>query len=788
MSRRISRRSLLVRAAEASLVAAAGRTLLRHEAKASVGAVVLSRVDSLPTGVTRTWLAPQYWANRVGDWRLADGRIEALTAGSGGRTVGVLTRQIATGDVAGSISVRTGTLSAGPGFSGFLVGAGRGVLDWRASALVMAASGEGGGFLATYDSDGNVRFREHTDENHPFAFTELAATGRSGPAPARTLGEDVVLLLEIAPTGGNLFTLTLTARRFSDGLVLSQATRTGTAEADLIGGISLISTPRAGTTARHWFRELQTGGAKVSVQAHQTGPILGTLYSLSGSVLKLSAQFMPIGTADPQQATLQRRSPGTTTWTTMSTVAIGVGFLALFRVTGWDASQDWQYRVRWAVGTAQEADYSGTVRADPTAKTSLAVALVNCTTHTFRRLDVQSSGAATLPGEAFRGLYTDANLYFPYAELLTNVSRHKPDLVVALGDQYYEDRPTVKDLHRPILDVLSRYYLWLWSFGQITRNTPTICLVDDHDMYQGNLWGWSGRAAPRSDWRKGGYVMNATWVNQVQRIQCSHNPDAYDPTPVLQGITVYYAAFSYGGVSFAVLEDRKFKNTNETNTDQAGNPLPLPRELLGPRQERFLQAWTAMHPGQPKVCLTQTVFATVQTDPSGVPQRDPDTNGAPVPARRTAIQLLKDAHAVILSGDQHLASLVRHGINTFTDGPIQFSAPAAGTAWQRWFEPASPLPNATGPNTGDLIDGYGNKLRVLAVANPKITFAQVRAVQPTSQEVGDRHLKREGYGIARIDKSAGSYRLECWPWQTDPTVPGAAQYAGWPYTLPFAQA
>lgn len=282
--------------------------------------------------------------------------------------------------------------------------------------------------------------------------------------------------------------------------------------------------------------------------------------------------------------------------------------------------------------------------------------------------------------------------------------------------------------------------------------------------------------------------MPGTWVNLIQRMQCSHNPDAFDPTPVLQGITVYYSAFSYGGVSFAVLEDRKFKNSNKKNRDQFGTPLPPPRDLLGPRQESFLATWATMHTGQPKVCLTQTIFASVGTSPTGVLWADPDTNASPVPAKRTAIQLLKNARAVILSGDQHLATLVRHGINTHTDGPVQFVAPAAGTAWQRWFEPTVAPLNGTGPNTGDVRDAYGNRLRVLAVANPTITFAQVNAIQPGTSEVGDRNLKREGYGIARVDKSARAYRLECWPWAADPTQSGATQYAGWPYTLPFDQA
>jgi alkaline phosphatase D len=116
---------------------------------------------------------------------------------------------------------------------------------------VMAAGGQGGGLLATYDSDGNVRFREHADENNQFAYAELPATPRSRPAPARTLIEDVVLALDIVPASAGSFDLTLTARRFDDGTLLSQATRSGVADADLTGGLSLISTPRsAGTTAR----------------------------------------------------------------------------------------------------------------------------------------------------------------------------------------------------------------------------------------------------------------------------------------------------------------------------------------------------------------------------------------------------------------------------------------------------------------------------------------------------------------------------------------------------------
>jgi alkaline phosphatase D len=483
-----------------------------------------------------------------------------------------------------------------------------------------------------------VRFRDHTSETNQFSYEELPADNRSGPAPARTSDEDVVLQLDFAPAGDGTFVLTLTATRFDDGMMLSQASRSGFVDAKLIGQISLMSTAHAGgTTARYWFQELQTGGEKIAEQPHSIGPIAGTLYSLNGSTLKLTAQFMPIGSTDPQRATLEKRAPGTSTWTRVQSVTIGDGYVALFQANDWKSDLPWDFRVTWATGTEQATSYPGRIRRDPKRARQLKVGIVNCAIHSFRLLTRKSSGAPELPGERFLGLYTRANLYFPYSEAATNLIRHNPDLLVAAGDQYYDRKLIPADYSGDILDALYRWCLWLLSFGALTRGRPTICLVDDHDVYQQNLWGWVGRAAPRDNFRYGGYTMPPTWINTVQRMQCSHNPDAYDPTPVQQGITVYYAAFSYGSVSFALLEDRKFKNTNQFGHDPSGRPLPPPRQLLGGRQENFLSAWVDMHPGQPKVCLTQTPYACIQTDPAGQPVSDPVSNGSPVPARRRAL-------------------------------------------------------------------------------------------------------------------------------------------------------
>ncbi len=778
----LSRRHFLAVGGGAALVTAAGA----WPAGPVAAAVAPGRVDTVPTTVTRTWLAPQYWANRLQDWRLHAGRLECLAKGHAGRTVGVLTRELVPGPLAGVLKVRTGTLLSGAGSSGFLLGAGAGRLDWRAAALVMAASGQGGGLLAVYDDDGQVRFRDHTDEHSQFTYAPLAATARSGPAPARRLTEDVTLQLVVSPAGAGLSDLVLTARDTGTGALLSSATRAGVPDSALVGGLSLVSFVQAGSAARHWLADLRTGGAKVAEHPERTaGPVLATQHSLSAGVLRLTAQLMPVGPTEPQLVDLQVRAPGTTVWRSLRTAAIGPAAVALFRVPGWDSSRDCEYRVVWSAGTAQEGSWSGTVRRDPAGQGSLTVALVDCTIHSYRNLEIPSSATSAVPGARALGLYTADSLYYPYADLVAGIRGARPDLLVALGDQYYENKPTKPDAAEPALDVLGRYALWLMSFRELVRDIPSITLVDDHDVYQGNLWGWAGRAAPRGDSSLGGYVMPPEWVNGVQRMQCAHDPDPFDPTPMLQGISVYYTAFSYGGVSFAVLEDRAFKNTNQLGVDELGRPLPPPRDLLGARQEGFLQAWATMHPGQPKVALTQTAYAAVHTTVDGGPSGDTDSGGNPPDARLRACRLLKAAGALVLAGDQHLATLVRHGLDTFTDGPVQFTVPAAGTAWQRWFEPAGPLPNATGLHTGDMTDAFGNRFRVLAVANPTVTMAQVQAVQ-RNNDVGDRRLKKEGYGIVQVDLTGRRHVLHCWPWSSGPAAPGAGEYPGWPFVLPFS--
>ncbi|HEX8039122.1 MAG TPA: twin-arginine translocation pathway signal protein, partial [Chryseosolibacter sp.] len=300
-----------------------------------------------------------------------------------------------------------------------------------------------------------------------------------------------------------------------------------------------------------------------------------------------------------------------------------------------------------------------------------------------------------------------------------------------------------------------------------------------------------------------------------QRTQTSHLPDPYDPTPVAQGIGVYYTHWNYAGISMAILEDRKFKSAPKNvlppeakvvngfiqnpdfdirkhyNTDAA---------LLGERQMKFLNDWGADwgENAQLKVVLSQTNFCTVATLPEGsiidemvprlpIPEpgayvkgdamtADMDSNGWPQKGRDEALRVIRKCFALHLAGDQHLASLVHYGVDEFGDSGYAFAGPALNNLWpRRWWPPLGghePLPGKPA-YTGNFRDGFGNRMTVLAAANPRRTGVAPALV----------HDRATGYGIVTFDKDKRTMTIECWPRYSDPAKGSGGQYEGWPVTV-----
>jgi phosphodiesterase/alkaline phosphatase D-like protein len=530
---------------------------------------------------------------------------------------------------------------------------------------------------------------------------------------------------------------------------------------------------------RLWFRAWEGRGSALETYDERAfGPILFSQYTLSRGIMKMTAQMPPMGEADGKTVRLQVRQGEQ--WETVAEAAIHErAYTATFRVEDWNDSRDVPYRLVYRYQGPDGAishHYEGTVRRDPVDKNEIVVGAFSCAKDTA----------------------------FPHAQIAAGTRTHDPDVLAFTGDQYYEDsggygvQRNRDNLNRATLDVLRKWILHGWAFGELMRDRPTICLLDDHDVYHGNIWGEGGKQVDRWELHdNGGYFMPPEWVNAVQRMQTSHLPDPYDPTPVRNGITVYYTDMVYGRISFALLEDRKWKtgpdglvppnpgrpdHIEDPNFDPETVDVPAAK-LLGDRQLTFLEDWTADWRGADmKAVISQTSFAQIPTHHGGNFKRlvaDLDSNGWPQTPRDEALRRIRKGFAVHLGGDQHLPLLVQYGIDDWSDAPYNFCVPGIAVGYTRAFWPGEDgaNPRTDVPyHTGEYVDGLGNKVTVRAIANPKKDYAADHPLQELAN-------KSSGYGILRFDKASSKMTAECWPILSNPRKGESEQYAGWPQTF-----
>jgi hypothetical protein len=757
---------------------------------------------SWPKDIERVWVGPEYWANRLQDWRISQGRLECVEARAAKplRTVHLLTHRLAERPGEFAMSVRTGIVGSEDKVSsdsaaGFLIGAAPNV-DYRAAALVHHSFGPDGGIIAVVESGGRVVFRDMTDR-----FKVLVASDTlSQPLP-----EEVELSLQAEPTD-TTFKLNLKVCSAKTKEVLGEVTLENVAPARLVGNVALVSHPGTGeNTAGFWFDDFKVGGDKFEFNRdHLCGPVICTQYTLSRNILKMTAQMMPIGQADTQTVTLQIKQKEK--WQTIAkTKIIAPGFTAPFRIENWDSTKNTPYRLVYDLvqtdGSTKPYYFSGTIRRDPVDKETIVLAGFTGNHNVAHPGLDRGSFSWVFGNRKDSGAFpwTDEGLWFPHNDIVANVLKHKPDVLFFSGDQVYESASPTGAVRKPLdeamLDYLYKWYLWCWAYRDMTKDIPSVCIPDDHDVYQGNLWGAGGRRTNKDN--KGGYVMPAEFVKMSERTQTSHLPDPYDPAPIEQGIGVYYCAMNYGRIDFAILEDRKFKSgpagivpkTKSGRDDHVIEPdyytktADVPgAKLLGDRQLKFLKEWAAdWRTTDMKAALSQTIFAGMATHHGhklDYLRADFDTNGWPQSGRNKALHELRRCFAFMVGGDQHLSTVVHHGIDDWGDAGWSFCVPSVANFYPRAWWPKQPGKNrrpGMPEYTGEFLDGLGNHVTVYAATNPGKSMGK---------EPAGLHDNMPGYGIVKFNKDKRTITIQCWLRYADPYYPSTGgQYEGWPITI-----
>jgi len=481
------------------------------------------------------------------------------------------------------------------------------------------------------------------------------------------------------------------------------------------------------------------------------------LYTVQNDILKLTAQLYPLQQGEDRKVRLEIKQGGK--WKQIDQVqVIEAGWTATFRVENWDSTRDFEYRV----AHGKNAYYTGTIRKDPLDKDVIVVAAF-----TGNSINPQHGGD------------------IPKSDIVENIKKLKPDFLFFSGDQVYDHN--------------RHYAAWLKfgrDFGEIIRNIPTVTIPDDHDVGQGNLWGQGGRLSLNRSGDDGGYAAPLEYVKEVERAQTSHLPDPFDPTPIERGIGVYYTTLTIGRISFAIIEDRKFKTgPSGILPDKGWRPnrpdhvtvpgydmkaLDVPEaRLLGERQLKFLRHWAAdWRDCDMKAVLSQTVFcggAHLHGNRNNRLLVDLDSNGWPQTGRNNALMEIRKAFALMIAGDQHLGTIIHHGVNDWNDSGYSLCVPSIANLYLRWWVPLEPGKNrepGMPEDTGEFIDGLGNKITMLAVANP------------SPEENHDRLTTRAaGFGVVKFNKKTREMTLECWPRNVDITDSSTKQYPGWPRVI-----
>ncbi|MBO3699909.1 alkaline phosphatase D family protein [Roseivirga sp. E12] len=748
----------------------------------------------------RTWIGPDFWANRLQDWKLEGGQLVCLNETNPMRTVHLLTHNLSDrqGNVDLAVELNMVDLVKGKASAGILIGAGAGQ-DYRQAALIHHSYGKNGGLYVGIRSDGHLFLRDFETEDTHIAEVTLVS---------EVFESKVNLTIQINEEGR------LTAIAKSESQELGRLEKIPIKADRLIGSIALVSNPDPETKkGRFSFDNWSVSGDKIDFHEDRiNGPIIGTQHTLHDNTVKLTAQLMPLAITNKGKAWMELKQ-GKDWKRIQETEVIRPGYTAHFRSENWDDSENQIYRIGYHL---EGKDYysEGVIKKNPTNKEEVVVAAFTGNHNNVRPNPTRWGGVDT-------GKFPwDWGLWFPHTDLINNFMQHQPDVLFFSGDQVYEGAsPTWADRKNGELDYLYKWYLWYWAFGELTAEIPTITIPDDHDVYHGNIWGAGGRLAKPgalggTAQDGGGYRMPADWVKMVERTQTSHMPDSFDPTPVEQGIGVYYTDFTYGGVSFAVLEDRKFKSAPRALLPKAnvGNGWARNKDfnpkksadvdgaiLLGERQLDFLENWAAdwSEKTEMKAVLSQTIFADVVTLPSteindanfpgleiyekgdyapdDVPAADMDSNGWPQTGRNKAVKKLRKAFAVHIAGDQHLGSTIQYGVDEYNDAGFALCVPSIANFYpRRWFpkEPGSNRVEGSPIYTGDHEDGFGNKMTVHAVSNPYIS----------NKPPAELHDRAAGYGVARFNKTARTITFENWPRWADPSK-GDKPYEGWPVII-----
>lgn len=743
-----------------------------------------------PQNLSRPWVGPDFYAQRLEDWRLTQGAVECLGA-TANRYLYLLTGEVTAGSGLLEISVRVSiqelpARARARNFVGLRLGIKSPGGDYREAAV------SGQGLEAGLTTDGLLFIGELESVSSEEKQEELK----------RALRKGLELRLNLRTTGSQS-SVRLAVVEPETGKTLDELEETHLSGDRVAGGLALVSSlpevrPGAGAAVSRW-RDLHISGNLFENHPERVlGPVAFTLYTLSRNKLALTAQLVPGCLTSETKAVLEIREDGR--WVQAAEARVDLdSWLASFRVTGWDSSRDHEFRVRLE-GQEPGSEFAhnpiGIIRKEPRERDRLVMAVLG---------NHQEEG-------------------YPHNGLVSALKKQDPDLLFFAGNQvfgrpnsFWREKFTVEEARR---EYLRQWLLFGWAFSGLLRDRPAVVMPDARDFFQAKLWGENGRLIKAEDYSdpvaaqdSGGFLMPAEFIDLVLATQVSHLPEVEGQPISGKDEDPYFREIRYGGLSLAVACDRVFKSAPAPFLPEArvrngwawNSEFDLKKQanikqaqLLGPAQLKLLRKWAEDWSDGVwmKALLTQSLWVSLLTLPKGRlgdealwqlqplkpgdyppddrPVADFMSGGWPKPARDEAIRILRQALAPHLAGSGGPPAALRYGLEIPGDAVWAFVAPSivAGPA-VRWMPgpAARSLVKKAPEATGNFEDAFGNKFNLEAVTNPF--------------EGGVERPGRgcSGYGLVVFDRNERRVMLDCQVRPENSPEAPYKSYPGWPVSF-----
>ncbi len=719
-------------------------------------------VFAFDTIENRRWVGADFWANRLQNWEVKDGKLfcsraELLS------TCHLLTYEMQSAKGSSEIIFEMGRNALAVqdvnAKAGIIVGLSDEKLNYKARAMIQEFTLKEDGIWIGIK--GNKLFAEDLPTGKELYSADVSANFK--------LKESIKIRLLISRTKSNEPRIYLYVDdKFTQEIVMTNENKNGSVA-------FAVGSTAAGS--EFYFNKLTLINLAAKKE-RAFGPISTCLYSLNDNELNFSAQLMPFSTSIIDSVLIEVQSDNK--WMKLSTVAVeSFSNQARLRNVVWLSDQVTPYRVKFKRGKNFVGNwYEGKITPPNRNSNEVRIAAISCNGMAFiapRNMDYQS-------------------IWTPYELVEKKYKEIKPDLLVFLGDQMYESRPVMLETNKQLLtdDYNYRWLLWCMQMNVVTKDLPTLIIMDDHDYLQGNLWGDGARFADKTvpadlpeyykthedDWQtdNGGFVMDADFITRIQLLQTGHLPDAYTKKQGL--IPNYFTTLNFNGVGLALLEDRKFKSSPLKTLPNVPSIIgvtlsdSVPYEmlnssnatLLGDEQLKMLDEWSAQWKNQyMKIVFTQSIYACLSSARKGfVPYvsenitvnnsknisarlaKDMDANGWPKSGRDTALSLIRKSSALLVGGDQHFPSITHQGIKDWDDAAYCLSISALNNTFPRFFIPDSS--DAFGANKYK--DGFGNKITMELYSNPK-----------KIDSLPNWYYGAPGFGLIVCDKSAKTYSM-----------------------------